>query len=169
MFLPSTKRWQTFFSGNMVTYRQRWRRHFSPAKKPQFWKCPALWHLNTQSHSLHPHFGNCAVTFTAHNSGSRNFEFAIWRVDASLTHPSNSLCRARVPADLWARLCEFSDLRHKKFTCTHLAESVALLTGLKLIHTLFAHFLDGAFTLLVYCIFHDIYFYSVTFSSSWGE
>lgn len=30
---------------------------------------------------------------------------------------------------------------------------MAALTGLKLIHTVYTHFLDGAFTLLVYCIF----------------
>lgn len=41
---------------------------------------------------------------------------------------------------------------------------MATLTGFKLIHTVYTHFLDVAFTLLVHCIFYDIYFYSIAFS-----
>lgn len=40
---------------------------------------------------------------------------------------------------------------------TYFAQSVSTVTGLMLKHTAYTHFLDGAFTLLVYCIFYDMY------------
>lgn len=167
--MSSTKHMQTHIRLYYIYLLATMTVHFSSTQNLSFGESAAFWHLNTQSHSLLPHLGNCALTFTAYNSGSGRVGIWIFNLKRWCESDTSISVLERIPTDLWARLCEFLDLQDKYFTCTYLAESVAFLTGLKFIYTLFTHFFDDTFRLLVVCIFHDIYFCCITYFSSWGE
>lgn len=54
--------------------------HFSSTQNSSFGESTAFWHLNTQSHSLLPHLGNCTVTFTSYNSASGGVRIRIFNL-----------------------------------------------------------------------------------------